>query len=73
MYKINLNLYQEYKADLADEVTESGINVKKGRALNLIKFHLRGDTTMEQEINNIADGRQKLFKEFIQQTQDIVQ
>lgn len=28
---------------------------------------------MEQEINNIADQRQKLFKEFIQQTQDIVQ
>ena len=57
-YEINLKLYPDYVKDLADEVTESGINVKKGRALNLIKLHLKGDTNMEQEINELADKRQ---------------
>ena len=56
-YEINLKLYPDYVKDLADEVTESGINDKKGRALNFIKSKLRGDTTKEQEINDLADKR----------------
>ena len=47
-YEKNLKLYPDYVKDLADEVTESGINDKKGRALNFIKSKLRGDTTKEQ-------------------------
>lgn len=54
-YKKNLALYPDYKKDLADEVRESGIKDKKGRALNLIKFKLKDDPKLLKEINDLAD------------------
>ena len=70
-YKNNLALYPDFKKDLADEVRENGINDKKGRALNHIKFKLKDDQKLKKEINDLADKRKKLLDEFTNLTKSI--